>query len=58
MWYRTDKNELVLAQLLCLQASNPNPILYKCHELGADQEWKHKDEVNRSDILLIQLNHQ
>ncbi|KAF7269919.1 hypothetical protein GWI33_017079 [Rhynchophorus ferrugineus] len=46
MWYRTDKNELVLAQLLCLQASNPNPILYKCHELGADQEWKHKDENN------------
>ncbi|XP_060517325.1 polypeptide N-acetylgalactosaminyltransferase 35A-like isoform X2 [Cylas formicarius] len=42
LWYETDKSELVLAQLLCLQASKPLPILYKCHELGADQEWKHK----------------
>ncbi|XP_019763497.2 polypeptide N-acetylgalactosaminyltransferase 35A [Dendroctonus ponderosae] len=46
LWYQTDKNELVLAQLLCLQASKPHPILYKCHELGADQEWKHKGGNN------------
>ncbi|XP_018320488.1 polypeptide N-acetylgalactosaminyltransferase 35A isoform X2 [Agrilus planipennis] len=44
IWYETDKNELVLAQLLCLQANDPNPILYKCHEMGGDQEWKHKGE--------------
>lgn len=46
LWYETDKNELVLARLLCLQASKPNPILYKCHELGADQVWKHKGGKN------------
>lgn len=45
MWYETDKSELVLGQLLCLQAGKPSPILYKCHEMGADQEWKHKGEV-------------
>ncbi|KAJ8961296.1 hypothetical protein NQ318_008982 [Aromia moschata] len=42
MWYETDKNELVLAQLLCLQAGKSSPILYKCHEMGGNQEWKHK----------------
>uniref|UniRef100_A0A6P7HJ37 Polypeptide N-acetylgalactosaminyltransferase n=1 Tax=Diabrotica virgifera virgifera TaxID=50390 RepID=A0A6P7HJ37_DIAVI len=42
MWYETDKNELVLAQLLCLQYGKSAPILYKCHEMGGDQEWKHK----------------
>lgn len=42
IWYETDKNELVLAQLLCLQYGKANPILYKCHEMGGDQEWKHK----------------
>ncbi|CAG9767599.1 unnamed protein product [Ceutorhynchus assimilis] len=46
IWYQTDRNELVLAQLLCLQAGKPKPILYKCHELGADQEWKHKSGKN------------
>ncbi|XP_019879410.2 polypeptide N-acetylgalactosaminyltransferase 35A [Aethina tumida] len=43
IWYETDRHELVLAQLLCLQAK-PRPILYKCHEMGGDQEWKHKSE--------------
>lgn len=52
MWYQTDKNELVLAQLLCLQADKPQPILYKCHEMGGDQEWKHKGE-NKSPIYNI-----
>ncbi|KAJ3654522.1 hypothetical protein Zmor_013705 [Zophobas morio] len=52
LWYETDKNELVLGQLLCLQASKPHPILYKCHEMGGDQEWKHKGE-NRSAIYNI-----
>lgn len=46
LWYQSDKNELVLDQLLCLQASKPTPILYKCHEMGADQEWKHKGGKN------------
>ncbi|KAJ8973185.1 hypothetical protein NQ317_009126 [Molorchus minor] len=44
-WYETDKNELVLAQLLCLQSGKSAPILYKCHEMGGNQEWKHKGGV-------------
>lgn len=50
MWYETVKSELVLAQLLCLEASvggtgdKSKPILGKCHEMGGDQEWKHKKE--------------
>lgn len=44
MWYETDRNELVLAQLLCLDAGQPNVRLSKCHEMGGTQEWKHKGE--------------
>lgn len=46
IWYETDKNELVLSQLLCLQSESATPILYKCHEMGGNQEWKHKGEVS------------
>lgn len=53
MWYETDKSELVLAQLLCLQASKPSPYLYKCHESGGDQEWKHKGTVSKK-IFCVQ----
>ncbi|EFA04575.1 polypeptide N-acetylgalactosaminyltransferase 35A [Tribolium castaneum] len=52
MWYQSDKNELVLGQLLCLQAGKKLPILYKCHEMGGDQEWNHKGE-NKSAIYNI-----
>lgn len=45
LWYETDKNELVLSQLFCLQAGKVNPILFKCHEMGGNQEWKHKGGV-------------
>lgn len=51
MWYESDKNELVLAQLLCLQAGKSAPILYKCHEMGGDQEWRHKGGVRLIKIL-------
>lgn len=44
IWYETDKSELVLAQLLCLEVSSSKPTLSKCHEMGGDQEWKHKGE--------------
>lgn len=44
VWFETDKREFVLAQLLCMQSNSPKPILYKCHEMGADQEWNHKGE--------------
>jgi polypeptide N-acetylgalactosaminyltransferase len=52
MWYETDKSELVLGQLLCLQVNNPHPMLYKCHEMGADQEWKHQGQ-NKTAIYNI-----
>ncbi|KAK3923403.1 Polypeptide N-acetylgalactosaminyltransferase 35A [Frankliniella fusca] len=42
MWYETDKSELVLAQLLCLEAADNYPRLYKCHEMGDNQEWKRR----------------
>ncbi|KAJ1525115.1 hypothetical protein ONE63_009957 [Megalurothrips usitatus] len=42
MWYETDKNELVLSQLLCLEAADNYPRLYKCHEMGDNQEWKRR----------------
>lgn len=47
MWYETDRSELVLAQLLCLEAQNGKlPVINKCHENGGDQEWKHKGTSN------------
>lgn len=46
MWYETDKNELVLGQMLCLEGSSKIPKLGKCHELGDNQEWRHKDTNN------------
>ncbi|XP_037299916.1 polypeptide N-acetylgalactosaminyltransferase 35A isoform X2 [Manduca sexta] len=43
MWFETDRSELVLGRMLCLDASNSvAPSLGKCHELGGSQEWKHK----------------
>lgn len=50
IWFETDKHELVLGQLLCLEAfggaSSKAPVISKCHEMGGDQEWKHKKEVS------------
>ncbi|XP_046742412.1 polypeptide N-acetylgalactosaminyltransferase 35A-like [Diprion similis] len=42
MWYETDKNELVLGQILCLEGNEKWPRLGKCHEMGGNQEWHHK----------------
>ncbi|KAB0798532.1 hypothetical protein PPYR_09525 [Photinus pyralis] len=44
IWFETDKGELVLQQLLCLQSGPTYPYLFKCHEMGGNQEWKHKGE--------------
>ncbi|KAF2898898.1 hypothetical protein ILUMI_07277 [Ignelater luminosus] len=52
LWYETDKSELVLGQLLCLQSGQPSPYLYKCHEMGGNQEWKHKGE-NKTPVYNI-----
>lgn len=49
VWWETERHELVLAQLLCLDASTAGdggPRLAKCHEMGGSQEWQHHHEVN------------
>lgn len=49
MWYETDRAELVLGQLLCLEAaggsSSALPTINKCHEQSGDQEWRHRKTV-------------
>ncbi|CAB3375722.1 Hypothetical predicted protein [Cloeon dipterum] len=45
MWYETDRHELVLAQLLCLDGTGDTPRLSKCHEMGGLQEWQHPGKV-------------
>ncbi|XKL61571.1 hypothetical protein PGB90_008628 [Kerria lacca] len=48
VWYETDKNELVLGQILCLDAGTPSdkPKLSKCHELRGTQDWRHSHKRN------------
>ncbi len=43
-WFKTDKNELILSKLLCLDATKKMPRLMKCHELGGTQEWKMRED--------------
>lgn len=43
IFYQTDKDELILAKLLCLEASNKIPRMGKCHDMRGNQEFK----VNR-----------
>lgn len=50
MWYETDKSELVLSQLLCLEAADNFPRLYKCHEMGDNQEWKQRGHVSSPSL--------
>lgn len=45
MWFETERKELVLGQMFCLEASDKKPKLGKCHEMGGDQEWHHKGDV-------------
>lgn len=51
VWYETDKHELVLGQILCLEASSASssspPVLNKCHEMGGK---------NRHLFLFINFN--
>ncbi|KAI4484777.1 hypothetical protein M0804_007343 [Polistes exclamans] len=42
MWYETAKNELILGQMLCMEGAGRVPKLGKCHEMGGNQEWRHK----------------
>ena len=49
-FYKTDKSELVLAKLLCLDASKSKPRLMKCHEMGGEQEWKIRENKELTAI--------
>lgn len=52
LWFETDRSELVLGQLLCLEAQSGSvPVLNKCHELGGEQEWKHKKSVGLRQLV-------
>jgi len=51
-WGLTDKSELVLADLLCLDAGGgASPRLMKCHELGGEQEWKVRGEEGANTAI-------
>lgn len=43
-WSETEKHELILAELLCLDAGSDVPKLKKCHEMRGTQEWKRAGE--------------
>ncbi|XP_076326197.1 polypeptide N-acetylgalactosaminyltransferase 11-like isoform X2 [Tachypleus tridentatus] len=46
IWHETEKNDLRLAELLCLDAAERYPRLAKCHEMGGTQDWRHSSDVN------------
>ena len=46
IFHHTNRSELVLAQLLCLEATDHFPLIKKCHEMGGAQEWKLKNQVS------------
>lgn len=49
IWYETDKSELILGELFCLEAQSSSfsqPLLSKCHEMSGDQEWRHRKTVS------------
>ncbi|CAG7836284.1 unnamed protein product [Allacma fusca] len=45
-WFESEKHELVLAEMLCLNADDDKPRLAKCHELLGNQEWQHSLDTN------------
>lgn len=41
-WYETEKSEIILDKLLCLEAaSDALVVINKCHEMMGDQQWRH-----------------
>jgi len=43
-WFLTDRREMVLARLLCLDCGKGTVRMMKCHEMGGEQEWWVKEE--------------
>ncbi|XP_065357976.1 polypeptide N-acetylgalactosaminyltransferase 35A [Calliphora vicina] len=42
IWFETDKSEIVLDRLLCLEApGDTQVVINKCHEMLGDQQWRH-----------------
>ncbi|XP_054742504.1 LOW QUALITY PROTEIN: polypeptide N-acetylgalactosaminyltransferase 35A [Anastrepha obliqua] len=42
IWYETDKAEIVLDKLLCLESYGDAQVhINKCHEMLGDQQWRH-----------------
>ncbi|XP_034097817.2 polypeptide N-acetylgalactosaminyltransferase 35A [Drosophila nasuta] len=42
LWYETEKSEIILDKLLCLEAADDAlVIINKCHEMLGDQQWRH-----------------
>ncbi|XP_064456370.1 polypeptide N-acetylgalactosaminyltransferase 11-like [Ornithodoros turicata] len=46
LWYETEKHDLRLAELLCLDGGDQYPRLAKCHEMGGSQDWRHSSNKN------------
>lgn len=55
IWYQTDRNELILGKILCLDTNGNRykPRISKCHELGGSQEWKFNKQQNDAPIYNI-----
>ncbi|EDW27405.1 GL21271 [Drosophila persimilis] len=47
LWYETEKSEIILDKLLCLEASGDSQVIInKCHEMLGDQQWRHTRNSN------------
>ncbi|RWS29312.1 polypeptide N-acetylgalactosaminyltransferase 11-like protein, partial [Leptotrombidium deliense] len=46
LWSETEKRELRLADLHCLDADSNFPFVSKCHEMGSTQDWRHATRKN------------
>ncbi|KAH8410005.1 hypothetical protein KR009_004010 [Drosophila setifemur] len=47
LWYETEKAEIVLDKLLCLEATDDAQVtVNKCHEMLGDQQWRHTRNAN------------
>lgn len=47
IWYETEKSEIILDKLLCLEAEGSMPLINKCHEMLGDQQWRHSKSEKR-----------
>lgn len=54
LWYQTDRYELILDKLYCLEASSDYgkaiPVLGKCHEMIGNQQWRYIETEKTSPI--------